>query len=162
MLDQKLYKELNDQINAELHSSYLYLSMASWFESENLKGMAKWMHAQAEEEKVHAMKFYHFIEERRAKVELTAIEGPKTSWNSPLHAFEDAFAHEEYISGRINKLMTLAREVRDYATEELLHWFVKEQVEEEASVDEVVQKLKMLGDARNGLFMLDKELGKRD
>jgi len=120
------------------------------------------VHAQAEEEKVHAMKFYHFIEERRAKVELTAIEGPKTSWNSPLHAFEDAFAHEEYISGRINKLMTLAREVRDYATEELLHWFVKEQVEEEASVDEVVQKLKMLGDARNGLLMLDKELGKRD
>ena len=99
---------------------------------------------------------------RATELELTAIEGPKTSWNSPLHAFEDAFAHEEYISGRINKLMTLAREVRDYATEELLHWFVKEQVEEEASVDEVVQKLKMLGDARNGLLMLDKELGKRD
>ena len=162
MITKNMETAINEQINKEFSSSYLYLSMAAWFDSTGLKGAAAWMHAQAEEEKVHAMKFYHFIEERRAKVELTAIEGPKTSWNSPLHAFEDAFAHEEYISGRINKLMTLAREVRDYATEELLHWFVKEQVEEEASVDEVVQKLKMLGDARNGLLMLDKELGKRD
>ncbi len=161
MFDEKLYKAFNEQINAEMHSSYLYLSMASWFEAENLKGMAKWMHAQAAEETKHAMKFFHFIEERRAKVNLTAIEGPKTSWDSPLQAFEEAFGHEEYITGRINKLMKLAKDAHDYAAEEFLHWFVKEQVEEEASVDEVVQRLKMLGDARNGLYMLDRELGQR-
>ena len=162
MFNEKLHKALNEQINAEIHSSYLYLSMASWFEAENLKGMAKWMHGQAAEEHKHAMKFFHFIEERRARVTLTTIEGPKTSWDSPLQAFEEAFGHEEYITGRINKLMKLAKDAHDYAAEEFLHWFVKEQVEEEASVDEVVQRLKMLGDARNGLLMLDKELGKRD
>lgn len=161
MLQEKMHQALNDQINAELHSSYLYLSMASWFDSKNLKGMAQWMHAQVAEENRHGMKFFHYIQERRQKVELTAIEAPKTTWTSPLEAFEDAFRHEEYITDRIAKLMDLAKELGDHATQEFLLWFVKEQVEEEASVDDIVQKLRMIGDSKNGLYIIDKELGQR-
>lgn len=161
VMKEKLHKAMNEQVNAEMHSAYIYLSMASWFESENLKGMAQWMKTQATEEMKHAMKFFHFINERRQKVDLLAIEGPQTSWKSPLDVFEHAFHHEEYITGRIHKLMEMAVEMADYAAIEFLQWFVKEQVEEEASADEVVQKLKMVGDSKNGLFIMDKELGKR-
>ncbi|MCF7936573.1 MAG: ferritin [Synergistales bacterium] len=162
MLSEKLWDALNDQVNAELHSAYVYLSMASWLEDASFQGMAKWMKAQANEEMEHAMKFYGYINDRRSRVELKPIDGPKTSWNSPLEAFEDAFEHEQYISGRIHSLLDIAHEERDYPTQEFLQWFVKEQVEEEASVDEVVQQLKMVQESRNGLFMLDRKLGERE
>ncbi len=153
---------MNDQINAEIHSAYLYFSMASWFEAENFPGMATWMKAQAQEEMEHAMKFYEFINDRRHKVDLLPIEGPKTAWDSPEEAFKDSFEHEQYITSRINTLMEMAREEHDYAAEAFLQWFITEQVEEEASVDAVLSRIQAMGDSKHGIFMLDHELGKRD
>ncbi|HOO63796.1 MAG TPA: ferritin [Synergistaceae bacterium] len=162
MMSEKLRKAMNDQINAEIHSAYLYFSMASWFEAENFPGMATWMKAQAQEEMEHAMKFYEFINDRRHKVDLLPIEGPKTAWDSPEEAFKDSFEHEQYITSRINTLMEMAREEHDYAAEAFLQWFITEQVEEEASVDAVLSRIQAMGDSKHGIFMLDHELGKRD
>lgn len=151
----------NKQINAELFSSYLYLSMSSYFESKDLPGMAAWMRVQAQEEVIHAMKFFDFINERRGRVILTGIGSPKTEWSSPLEAFEDAFKHECGISARINSLVDLAAEEKDHAAAAFLQWFVTEQVEEESSVDVIASKLRMFGDQPMGLVMLDKELAAR-
>ena len=148
----------NKQINAELFSSYLYLSMSSYFESKDLPGMAAWMRVQAQEEVSHAMKFFDFINERRGRVVLSGIGSPKTDWASPLEAFEDAFKHECGISARIDALVDIAAEQKDHAATAFLQWFVTEQVEEESSVDAIVSKLKMFGDHSMGLVMLDKEL----
>lgn len=161
MLTDKMQQAINDQINAEMFSSYIYLAMAAYFEDENFPGMAQWMRLQAEEENEHAMKFYDYVIERHGRVKLGAIGEPQEAWDSPLAAFENAFEHERYISGRINDLVTLAIEERDHATNSFLQWFVDEQVEEEASVDAVVQDLKRVADFPAGLFMLDRELGQR-
>jgi len=161
MLSDKMHAALNDQINAELHSAYIYLSMAAYFEDVNFAGMSGWMKAQAQEEVGHAMKFYGYIFDRGGTVELKAIEGPQTKWDSPLVAFEAAYKHEQYITGRINKLMDMAATDNDHATKSFLNWFVDEQVEEESSVDAIVQRLKVVGDSKPGLFMLDRELGGR-
>jgi ferritin len=161
MLSEKMLNELNDQINAELHSAYLYLAMAAHFEDVNLPGMVGWMKIQAQEEVGHAMKFYGYVFDRNAKVELKMIEGPQTKWDSPLAAFEAAFEHEQYISGRINKLVDLAVQDNDHATRSFLNWFVDEQVEEEATANDIVQRLKSVGDNKAGLFILDRELGGR-
>lgn len=161
MLSAKMEKALNDQINAELFSSYLYLSMAAFFEDQNLPGSATWMRAQGQEEMVHAMKFFDWINERRGRVTLEAIEKPEFEWSSPLAAFEASFKHEQYITSRINDLMALAIEEKDFATRNMLNWFVDEQVEEESSVDAVVQQLKMIGDSKHGLYIIDRELGGR-
>ncbi len=152
---------LNEQINEELYSAYLYLSMSAYFLSINLNGFANWMRVQAQEELMHAMKFYDFINERGGRIRLLAAKEPPMEWESPLAAFEDACRHEQYISGRIDALVNLAAEEKDHATGIFLQWFVTEQVEEEASADEVVQKLKLMGDHRGGLFMMDRELGQR-
>jgi ferritin len=152
---------LNGQCNAELYSSYLYLSMSGYFQNINLGGFATWMRVQAQEELVHAVKFYDFVHERGGRVLLRPIEGPPTEWDSPLAAFEAAYAHEQKVTGLINDLVELALEERDHATNIFLQWFVTEQVEEEDSANEVVQKIKLMGDARGGLFMLDRELGQR-
>jgi ferritin len=161
MLSEKMLNELNDQINAELHSAYLYLAMSAYFEDLNLKGMAGWMKVQATEEVGHAMKFYGYVFDRNAKVELKMIEGPQTKWDSPLAAFQAALEHEQYITGRINKLVELANQDNDYATRSLLNWYVDEQVEEEASANEIVERLKSVSDNKAGLFILDRELGAR-
>lgn len=161
MIKEKMQKSLNDQVNAELYSSYLYLSMAAFFESINLKGFANWMRVQTQEELVHAMKFYDFIIERGGNVVLSSIEGPPTEWASPLAVFEHAYKHEQKVTGLINNLVDLATAEQDHATSNFLQWFVAEQVEEEASADEVVQKIKLMGDASGGLFMLDRELAQR-
>jgi ferritin len=161
MLSEKMQAALNDQINAELYSSYLYLSMAAYFEAENLNGFANWMHIQEREENGHAMKFYAFVNQRRGRVELHPIEGPKTSWKSPLEVFEDSLKHERKITGLINKLVDLAIEEHDHATNSFLKWFVDEQVEEEANVDAVIQDLKRAGKSAEALFMLDRELAGR-
>jgi len=161
MLSKKMEKALNDQVNAELYSSYLYLSMAAYFQTLNLGGFAAWMQAQAGEELVHAMKFFGFINERGGAVKLAAIEAPKTKWSSPKNAFEDAYKHEQKVTSLINKLVDLALVEKDHASNAFLQWFVTEQVEEEASADEVVQKLGLVGDAKGGIFMLDRELGQR-
>jgi ferritin len=156
-----MLQALNDQINAELYSSYLYLAMAARCEVLNLPGAARWLEVQSKEEHEHAMKLYHYVNERRGEVKLQAIKEPSSSWNDLSELFDDVLAHEQYISKRINDLVKLAREENDYATENMLQWFVKEQVEEEASVDAIVQRLKLVGKMPQGLFFIDRELGQR-
>ncbi len=161
MIKSKIQDALNKQLNAELYSSYLYLSMAAYFESVSLKGFANWMRVQAQEELAHAMKFYDYVNERGGRVKLTSISAPSTQWDSPLAAFKQVYEHEQKVTKLINDLVTLAISEADHATNNFLQWFVAEQVEEESSADEIVQKLKLLGEDRSGLFMLDQELGQR-
>ena len=161
MLGKKMGKVLNDQVNAELYSSYLYLSMEAYFQSLSLNGFANWMRCQAQEELFHAMKMYDHINERGGRVILAAIEGPQIEWESPLDVFEATLAHEEKVTGLINNLVDLAISEHDHASNSFLQWYVNEQVEEEASADEVIQKLKLMGDVPNGLFMVDRELAAR-
>ncbi len=161
MINSKVETALNEQVNAEIYSSYLYLSMSSYFSSINLSGFAQWMKSQALEEMVHAMKIYDYINERGGRVLLTAIDAPPTSWDNPVVVFTETLAHEQKVTGLINNLVDIAIAEKDHATNIFLQWFVSEQVEEEASVDEVLQKLKMVGDQGHGLFMMDRELGAR-
>lgn len=162
MIAEKVQDALNEQINRELYSSYLYLSMATCFKSMNLGGFAHWMELQAKEELTHAMKIYGYIDERGGRITLTAVAGPPSEWESLLAAFEAAYNHEQAITGHINDLVALAQAENDHATAVFLQWFVSEQVEEEASVDDVVQKLKIVGDSPSPLFMLDRALGQRE
>lgn len=161
MLKKKIQDAINAQINAELYSAYLYLSMAAYFESVNLKGFANWMRVQDQEERFHAMKFYNYVIERGGKVLLTAIDSPETAWKSPLAAFTAAYEHELKVTAMINGLVDLAIKESDHATASFLQWYVNEQVEEEANVDGVVQQLKLGGDNSSALFMIDKELAAR-
>lgn len=161
MLSKKIEKALNEQLNSELASSYLYLSLAAYFESENLEGFASWMQVQAQEEVGHAMKFYGYIHSRGGRVSLTAIDAPQTSWESPTSGFEAAFTHEKKISMKINNLVELVNSENDHASHQFLMWFVAEQVEEEESVGRVVDRLKMVNDAPGGLFMMDRDLARR-
>lgn len=160
-LHEKMEKALNFQINRELYSAYLYLSMASYFDSINLSGFSSWMNIQVMEEQMHAMKFFHFIGERGGTAVLDTIEAPPSKWDSPLALFSQVLEHEQYVTSLINDLVTLSREVKDYATESFLKWFIDEQVEEEASADEVLQKLKLIGSDSSGIFYLDQELKTR-
>jgi ferritin len=161
MIDQEVQGAINDQINAELYSSYLYYSMASYFESLSLKGFAHWMRVQALEELTHTQKFVDFVNDRGGRVLLQPIGAPATEWDSPLAVFEDAYAHEVKVTGLINKLMDIALAKSDHASSSFLRWFVDEQVEEEATADDVVQKLKLVEKTEGGLFLLDQELDKR-
>lgn len=161
MVGDKMHDALNKQVNAELYSAYLYLSMSAYFEAINLTGFANWMRVQAQEEMAHAMKFYDYIHETNGKVTLTAVDAPQSQWSSPLAAFEHVFKHEQKVTGLINDLVNLAIAEKDHATNNFLQWFIAEQVEEESSADAIVQKLKLLGDTRGAIFMLDQELGSR-
>jgi ferritin len=161
MMSKKMEKALNEQINAEAYSAYLYLAMAAYFEAENLPGLASWMRIQTQEETAHALKFFDFVNERRGRVVLKGIDQPQKEWKSPLAAFEAAFEHEQLVTGRINDLVNLAVEEKDHATGAFLQWFVNEQVEEETSVDRIVQMLKMAEKAPGAMFMIDRELGQR-
>lgn len=160
-MDKDILDLLNKQINAELYSAYLYLSMAAYFQNENFNGFAKWMEIQYEEELSHAKKIYDYVYERGGSVTITAIEAPPSKWNSLLSVFEDAYAHEQKVTAMIYDIVDLAIEKKDHATNSFLQWFVNEQVEEEASADDIVQKLRMIKDSPNGLFMMDAHLGKR-
>jgi ferritin len=161
MLSDKMQDALNGQLNAELYSSYLYLSMNSYFKSINLDGFANWMYYQAQEELTHSMKFYDFIIQRGGKVKLQQVDAPPTDWDSPLAVFEATLAHEQKVTGLINELVELALAEHDHATNIFLQWFVSEQVEEEESVGGVLEQLKLMGEAKGGLFMIDRELAKR-
>ncbi len=161
MISKKIEQALNDQINAELYSAYLYLSMAAYFEAENLPGFANWMRIQTQEETMHAMKIYDYVNERGGRVLLKPIAGPQTKWKSPLAAFEATYKHEQVVTGRINELVDLAIEEKDHASNAFLQWFVTEQVEEEQSADEIVQKLTLIKDSQGAMYMLDKEMGQR-
>jgi len=161
MLNEKLLKAFNDQINAELYSSYFYLSISGYYESKNLKGFASWMRVQAQEELSHAMKFHAFIFDRGGCVTLAAVDAPPKEFASPLAAFEEVLKHEQKVTRLIYDLVDLATAEKDHAANSFLKWFVDEQVEEEATATEIVEKLKMVGDNKNGLFMMDQVLGRR-
>ena len=161
MIADAMKKTLNQQVNAELYSAYLYLSMASYFDALNLKGFANWMIVQAQEEVAHAMKFYTYLNERGSRVTMMAIDAPATEWNSPLHVFQQTYEHEQRVTKLIDDLVDQAASLKDHATSQMLQWFVAEQVEEESSAEEIVQKLKLVEDSKGGLFMLDKELSQR-
>jgi ferritin len=161
MISKKMEKALNEQVNAELFSAYLYLSMEAYFKSLNLNGFANWMRVQTQEEVSHAMKIYDFIDERGGRITLKAIDGPETKWDSPLAVFNAVYEHEQKVTNLINDLVNLAIEEKDHATNTFLQWFVNEQVEEEASADQVVQQLKLMEKAPGGLFLLDRELAQR-
>ncbi len=162
MITQKMETELNKQLNEELFSSYLYLSMCAYFEDKNLPGMAQWMRMQAEEENLHAMKFFDYIIRVGGRVKLEAIKKPKFSWRSPQAAFEEALEHEKFITGRINFLVDLAVKEKDHATATFLNWFIDEQVEEEDTVSKIVESFKLIGKDASGLFLLDRELAQRN
>lgn len=161
MIGKRIVDALNEQVNAELYSAYLYLSMEAYFHDAALAGFANWMRIQTQEEVVHAMKIYDYVVERGGRVVLKAIARPQVTWKSPLDAFKVAYKHEQKVTGLINGLVDLAIKEKDHATNSFLQWFVDEQVEEEASVGDIVQKLKLVERAPGGLFMLDKELAQR-
>ncbi|SRR3989339_1332420 len=160
-MDAKIQKALNEHLNREFYASYLYLSMSAYFKRLNLKGFAHWMHLQSQEEIKHAMKVLDYIIQRGGKVIPETIQKPEHEWTSPLAVFEHMLKFEKGITKKIHDLVTLAIETNDYATNIFLHWFVSEQVEEEARVEDVLQKLKMAKDPSAVLFM-DMELGKRE
>ncbi len=161
MIKGTLEKAINSQINAELYSSYLYVSMSSYFSSVNLKGFAHWMRVQVQEELVHAVKFYDYLVGRGGRVVLTAVKAPPSEWDSPLKVFENVLSHEQKVTGLINDLVNLSMSEGDHATTAFLQWFVTEQVEEEASADEIVKKLNLIKDQAGALLMVDQELGQR-
>lgn len=161
MISDKMQKALNDQINAELHSAYLYLSMSAYFTSLNLDGSAHWMRLQAQEELMHGMKFYDYVNEAGGRALLGAVEAVPTEWKSPLAAFEAALGHEQKMTRKINDLVGLAMAEKDHATYAMLQWFVTEQVEEEANADDICKKIRFVGQDGPGMYMIDRELKTR-
>lgn len=161
MLSEKMEGLLNDQMQREMYSSYLYLAMSAYFESQNLPGFGHWMRLQAQEEQSHAMKFFSYINQRGGRVVLKAIDAPQKAWDSPLAAFAAAYKHEQFVTGHINDLANAAHAERDNATWNMLQWFVNEQVEEEATVQLIVHQLEMIQGAPHGLLMMDRALGAR-
>lgn len=161
MLSKKLEDAINNQINAELWSAYLYLSMSTHFNNEGLPGFAKWFEIQFEEEQEHAKKFMNYMIAKGSKVVLQPIDKVDTTWDSVLSAFEDTLAHEKVVTALINDMVALAREEKDFATDNVLQWFVSEQVEEEESVQGIIDALRLIGNKGYAIYMLDKELGQR-
>lgn len=161
MVSKKLEKAINEQINAELWSAFLYLSMSMHFEHEGLPGVANWFKMQFMEEQDHAHKFMNYLNAKGNKVELKAIDKVDVSWDSVLHAFEETLKHERIVTGLIHELVALAREEKDYATENMLQWFVDEQVEEEETAQGLIDGLRLIGDNGFGLYTFDKDLAKR-
>jgi len=160
-MNSKIEKMLNDQMNFEFYSAYIYMAMAAYCDSIDLGGFAHWFKIQTQEEMYHGTKFYHYILERGGRPFFTQIDAPDKEWPSLKAAFETALNHEKIVTDRINKIMTAAIEESDHATRSCLNWFVDEQVEEESSVDAIIKKLNLVGDSGNGIFMMDKELEAR-
>jgi len=161
MLDTRMEEAINRQINAEIYSGYLYLSMAAQFADLGMAGGQNWMTVQYQEELSHAQKMFDYVIERGGRVTLAPIEGPQTEWKTGLAMFADAYAHEQKVTALINDLATLALELKDHATHNFLQWFIAEQVEEEATASDMVQKFTMAGEHPAGMYQLDKELAAR-
>ncbi|MBF0120533.1 MAG: ferritin [Desulfobacterales bacterium] len=161
MLNEKVCEELNNQLNAELYSSYLYLSMSAFFKFINLGGFSSWIYVHAQEELLHAMKYYDFIKQRGGRVVLKEIKAPPKDWESPTLAFENVLEHELSVTKMINELVSITIKERDAASNVFIQWFVTEQAEEESKAKDVLGKLKLIGNAQGGLFMLDRELSLR-
>ena len=162
MLDAKMEAALNQQANAELWSSYLYLSMSYDMDNKGYEGMASWFALQSKEEFEHATRFMKFIGEMNGKVKLMPIDKVKQEWKSPKDAFEETLKQEEIVTGRIHALMDMAVKLKDYATQSMLKWYVDEQVEEEETARKILEKLVRIGDNNTGLYAIDKLLGKRE
>lgn len=161
MLSKEMETALNEQVNAEFYSAYLYLAMSSWFTERNLSGFATWMRLQFQEEQLHALRLFDYILGRGGKPVLKPIAAAQANWATPLAVFESTLAHEREVTASINRLVDLAIKLSDHASNAHLQWFVSEQVEEEASVEAVVQQLRLVGDSGHALFMIDRELGQR-
>ena len=161
MISAKMQEAINQQINAELYSAYLYMSMAAYFDHLQLPGFCHWMKVQVQEELSHVVRFYNYLSERGGRALMAAIEAPPSEWESPLECMQAVLEHERKVTGLINQLMNLAHDERDHASTSFLQWFVDEQVEEEASVEAILGKLNLVQGAAGGLFMVDKEMGGR-
>jgi ferritin len=161
MISDRLQDSINEQIKHELYSAYMYMAMSADCADRNLLGFAHWMSMQAREEVEHAMRFYNFLLERGGRVELQAIDKPPSEFGSPLQIMEASLEHERFVTSRINELFDQALEENDRAAQVMLQWFITEQVEEEASIDDIVQRMKRFGEEGTVLFMLDRELGAR-
>ncbi|MDE5801284.1 MAG: ferritin [Paramuribaculum sp.] len=161
MISEKIQDALNEQINAELWSAYLYLSMAMNFEAAGRPGIANWFKIQFQEEQAHAQIFINYVNQRGGRVVLKAIDAVPTEWATPLEAFEATLAHETKVTALINALYSLAEQESDYATRDRLNWFVSEQVEEEDNCRQLIDKFRLIGDNGMGIYMLDQELGAR-
>ncbi len=151
-ISERMVEALNRQINAEIYSAYLYLSMAAYFDSIGLKGFSNWMRVQWQEELMHAMKMFDFVSERGGRVKLYSVEEPPSEWESPLAAFEHVYEHEVNVTKRIHELVEMAMQEKDFATYNFLQWYVAEQVEEEASALEIVEKLRLIGEDKRLCF----------
>ena len=161
MISKTMQEAINEQINKELYSSYLYLSMAAFFEYMNLPGFAKWLHIQADEERGHGMKLYEHLVDRGGRVMLEAIAAPANEWKSTLEAFKEVQGHEAAVTASINALFELALKEKDYPAQVLLQWFITEQVEEEKNAAAIVQQLELIDSRGTAVLMLDHQLGKR-
>jgi ferritin len=161
MIQKRIEEAFNIQINAELYSAYLYLSMGAFFEAQNLPGFANWMRVQFQEEQFHAMKMFDFVNERGGRVILTKIDGPKVEWESIVEVYEEVLAHERHVTNLINNIMDIAIEERDHATKSFLNWFIDEQVEEESTAEAILDELKLIDGKGNGILMLDREFRAR-
>lgn len=161
MIKEAVQNAINEQLAKEMYSSNLYLAMAGYYQQINLPGFAHWMRIQAQEETFHAMKFFDYLLTRGGKSKVSQIPEPQSEWDSPLAAFEASYLHEQFISESISQLADIAIKEGDHATNAMLQWFITEQVEEEANVSEIVEKIKMIGDFKGGLMMLDNELKQR-
>jgi len=161
MIKEKMLNAINDQINAEQYSALLYLSMSAYFFDKGLPGFANWMYIQYQEELTHANKFFNYVNERSGKVTVKAIEQMPTDFDGVIDVFEKTLVHEQKVTSLINNLVDISIEEKDHATQSFLKWFVDEQVEEEASADEIVKQLQLMENAPGGLYLMDKELGQR-
>jgi ferritin len=161
MISPKMLDAINKQINAELYSGYLYLSMSAYYQSKNMPGFANWLYVQMQEEQAHAQILYNHVVDRSGRVVLLPIAGPPTDWPSIGKPFEDAYEHEQKVTAMINNLVDIAISEKDHATNAMLQWFVNEQVEEEKNTSYVAEQVKMVGDAQGGLLLLDRELAAR-
>ncbi len=161
LMKEQLQHAVNDQIRAEFESAYIYLAASARFDAQGLNGFAHWMRTQWEEETVHALKLYDFLLQRDAQVELQALSKPELSFETPLEAFEMVLEHEQYITGRIYELYQQAVDARDYPLQNLMQWFIDEQVEEEDSVRAILDDLRLVGDSGATLLLLDRELAAR-
>jgi len=160
MISPRIQKALNEQAHAEFYSFYLYLAVSAYFADQHLDGFAAWMESHATEELEHAMKIFHHLSERGGRVHLLAIDAPKSEWPDAAEALKEVYEHECFITGRINQLADLANEEKDHATSVLLHWYVSEQVEEEASAETMYHQVSMVRDNPHGMLMLDRELAR--
>ena len=162
MISKAMQKAMNEQINKELYSAYLYLSMAAYFEDQNLPGFGRWLHVQEGEERGHAMRLYQHLIDRGGRVLLTSIAAPETEWKSSLEAFRVVQRHEAEVTASINGLYEVALKQKDYPAQVLLRWFINEQVEEEKNAAEIVRQLELIEARGTALLMLDHRLGKRN